>query len=122
MNRKVLVVQNSVPGKQMIRFILSKDGVSVDFADTWREAEKSLRTETYGLLIIDEDTEGFSPDRLTDFISRGAEKVRVPILLLTGEENADELLYTDGEIEYRRIAKPFSSVALQSAVRRATQR
>ncbi|MFP4179824.1 MAG: hypothetical protein ACLFQW_09675 [Spirochaetaceae bacterium] len=120
MDHKVLVIQTSVPGKHSIRFILSKEGMTVDFADTCSEAEERLRVHSYSLVIIDEAVDGFFSDRLLDFISSKERKNRLPVLLLTGEENADNLFYTDGKIECRRIAKPFSSAALQSAVRRAT--
>ncbi len=116
MNRKVLLVGSSAAEWQSIRFILSQDEMTVDLAHSCSESYVLIGRNDYDLVIIDEAFEGFSLEHILSEMQTKRSRVRAPILLLTGEENADELIYSDGEIECRRVAKPFSSDSLRKAV------
>lgn len=114
MNRKVLVVGSSAAEWQSIRFILSRDEMTVDLALSCSESYDMISAHDYDLIIIDEAFEGFSQEHMLSKLRDS--RLRVPILLLTGEEHADELIYSDGEIECRQVTKPFSSDSLRKAV------
>jgi DNA-binding response OmpR family regulator len=122
MNRKVLVVGASAAEWQSIRFILSRDEILVDLALSCSEAHDLLSRNDFDLIIVDEALEGFSLEAMLSELRSDTSQFRVPILLLTGEENADELIYSDGEIECRRVAKPFSSDSLRNAVEQVVRR
>ena len=94
--------------------------MEVDFAESCEDAGSKIDHKHYDLLIIDETVHGFSEEWIRDAAGKWFEEVGLPLLLLTSEENADELVYKCNGFECRRIAKPFSTDTLRSAVHRIT--
>ena len=112
------MVDDSAASRQQIRYILSQEGMDLDFADSFDDAETKLRSSGYDLVIIDEEVEGFDDKRLLGTLP-GPGADRILSLLFIGSETApEEALSGCNGIDCRRISKPFSTDTLRSAVHR----
>jgi two-component system cell cycle response regulator DivK len=111
-NKKVLVVEDNLMSKTLVKDILTIRGYDVVEAERGAEAIKLTATESPDLILMDINMPGMDGITAARLIKSNAESRKVPIIALTASamKGADEEIMNQGFDGY--IAKPIDAKAL----------
>jgi len=116
-NKSILVVDDEAQVRTMLSSLLNRTGHMVDSASDGAEALNKFEQNDYGLVISDVVMPEMSGLELLDEVKKISPNV--PVIIITGHgtiNNAVEAMQK-GAFDY--ILKPFSSKAIETAVKRA---
>jgi two-component system, OmpR family, phosphate regulon response regulator PhoB len=114
--RKILVVEDEAPIRQMIAFNLTRAGFQVAEAEDCSQARKRIADSRPDLVLVDWMLPDSSGLELTRTLRRDEASREVPIIMLTARaEERDKVLGLDGGAD-DYITKPFSPRELLSRI------
>jgi two-component system phosphate regulon response regulator PhoB len=114
--RKILVVEDEAPIRQMIAFNLSRAGFEVAEAEDCSQARRRIADSRPDLVLVDWMLPDSSGLELTRTLRRDEASREVPIIMLTARaEERDKVLGLDGGAD-DYITKPFSPRELLSRI------
>ncbi|WP_372603907.1 response regulator transcription factor [Actibacterium sp.] len=117
MGRNVLLIEDEPNIIEAIRFILSRDGWSVQTHSDGRNAFDAVRTRKPDLVILDVMLPGRSGFEILHDIRADAETQTLPVLMLTAKgQTKDREMATKLGVD-RFMSKPFSNADVLAAVR-----
>ena len=120
--RRILVVEDEAPIRQMIAFNLSRAGFEVDEAEDCSSARLRIADARPDLLLVDCMLPDSSGLELTRTLRREEANRGMPIIMLTARaEERDKLLGLDGGAD-DYITKPFSPRELLSRINAVLRR
>lgn len=120
--RRILVVEDEGPIRQMIAFNLSRAGYEVDEAENCSSARLRIADSRPDLVLVDWMLPDSSGLELTRTLRRDEASREVPIIMLTARaEERDKLLGLDGGAD-DYITKPFSPRELLSRINAVLRR
>jgi len=120
--RRILVVEDEEPIRQMIAFNLSRAGFEVDEADNCNSARLRIADTRPDLLLVDWMLPDSSGLELTRTLRREEANRDIPIIMLTARaEERDKILGLDGGVD-DYITKPFSPRELLSRINAVLRR
>ena len=107
--RRILVVEDEAPIRQMIAFNLSRAGFEVEEAEDCTSARLRIADSRPDLMLVDWMLPDSSGLELTRTLRREEANREMPIIMLTARaEERDKLLGLDGGAD-DYITKPFST-------------
>ena len=107
-NRRILVVEDEAPIRQMIAFNLTRAGFDVDEAEDCSAARSRIADSRPDLLLVDWMLPDSSGLELTRALRREESNREIPIIILTARaEERDKVVGLDGGAD-DYITKPFS--------------
>jgi len=114
---KILIVDDVSLNIHMVKDILTENGYDIHAANHGRKALEKVKSEDYDLILLDvrmPDIDGF--EICTQLRSNPKTK-DVPIIFLTGEDEAESIIkgFDAGAIDY--VTKPFYGTELLARVR-----
>lgn len=114
--RRILVVEDEAPIRQMIAYNLSRAGFEVEEAEDCTSARLAVAQSRPDLLLVDWMLPDSSGLELTRTLRREEANREMPIIMLTARaEERDKLLGLDGGAD-DYITKPFSARELLSRI------
>ncbi len=119
MGNKILLIDNSIPLGQSVKFILSRTGYQIDMIDSEDKAIVKLKTGKYDLVIIDLKTFDLYGNPAIRFIRSEGERIHnPPVLILSIPEVKDtvDAAAFPGKVEWLMI--PFSNEKLITSVKK----
>jgi len=119
MGNKILLIDNSVPLGQSVKFILSRTGYDIDMIDSEDKAIVKLKTGNYGLVIIDLKNFDLYGNTAIRFIRSEGDLIHnPPVLILSVPEIKDtvDTAVFPGKVDWLMI--PFSNEKLLASVRK----
>lgn len=117
MGRNVLLIEDEPNIIEAIRFILSRDGWSVQTHSDGRNAFDAVRARKPDLVILDVMLPGRSGFEILHDIRADAETQTLPVLMLTAKgQTKDREMATKLGVD-RFMSKPFSNADVLAAVR-----
>jgi len=120
--RRILVVEDEEPIRQMIAFNLSRAGFKVDEAENCNSARLRIADTRPDLLLVDWMLPDSSGLELTRTLRREEANRDIPIIMLTARaEERDKILGLDGGVD-DYITKPFSPRELLSRINAVLRR
>jgi two-component system phosphate regulon response regulator PhoB len=120
--RRILVVEDEEPIRQMIAFNLSRAGFEVDEAEDCSSARLRIADSRPDLLLVDWMLPDSSGLELTRTLRREEANRDIPIIMLTARaEERDKILGLDGGVD-DYITKPFSPRELLSRINAVLRR
>ncbi len=120
--RRILVVEDEAPIRQMIAFNLSRAGFQVDEAEDCSSARVRIADVRPDLLLLDWMLPDSSGLELTRTLRRETANREIPIIMLTARaEERDKLQGLDGGAD-DYITKPFSARELLSRINAVLRR
>ncbi len=120
--RKILIVEDETPIREMIAFHLSRAGFEVDEAPDCQRARELLADRRPDLVLIDWMLPDMSGLELTRSLKRDPDFEDVAIIMLTARaEEQDKVSGLDGGAD-DYITKPFSSRELVSRIQAVLRR
>jgi two-component system phosphate regulon response regulator PhoB len=120
--RRILVVEDEEPIRQMIAFNLSRAGFEVDEAENCKSARLRIADARPDLLLVDWMLPDSSGLELTRMLRREEANRDIPIIMLTARaEERDKILGLDGGVD-DYITKPFSPRELLSRINAVLRR
>ena len=120
--RRILIVEDEAPIRQMIAFNLSRAGFEVEEADDCSSARLRIADSRPDLLLVDWMLPDSSGLELTRTLRREEANRQMPIIMLTARaEERDKLLGLDGGAD-DYITKPFSPRELLSRINAVLRR
>ncbi|MSR09215.1 MAG: phosphate regulon transcriptional regulatory protein PhoB [Gammaproteobacteria bacterium] len=120
--RRILVVEDEAPIRQMIAFNLSRAGFEVEEAEDCTSARLRIADSRPDLMLVDWMLPDSSGLELTRTLRREAANREMPIIMLTARaEERDKLLGLDGGAD-DYITKPFSARELLSRINAVLRR
>ena len=115
--KRVLVAEDSEMNRQVFKGILEYMGLDVNFANTGFEALKRLKEEVFDLLIVDIQMPGISGfEVIRRYKSIFADKLRMPIVVVTGDVTKDVQNECSDLGVDRFLSKPVQSDRLRGVV------
>ena len=120
--RRILVVEDEAPIRQMIAFNLSRAGFEVEEAEDCSSARLRIADSRPDLMLVDWMLPDSSGLELTRTLRREEANRAMPIIMLTARaEERDKLLGLDGGAD-DYITKPFSARELLSRINAVLRR
>jgi two-component system phosphate regulon response regulator PhoB len=120
--RRILVVEDEEPIRQMIAFNLSRAGFEVEEAEDCNSARLRIADSRPDLLLVDWMLPDSSGLELTRTLRREEANRDIPIIMLTARaEERDKILGLDGGVD-DYITKPFSPRELLSRINAVLRR
>jgi len=120
--RRILIVEDEAPIRQMIAFNLSRAGFEVEEAEDCSSARLRIADSRPDLLLVDWMLPDSSGLELTRTLRREEANRQMPIIMLTARaEERDKLLGLDGGAD-DYITKPFSPRELLSRINAVLRR
>ncbi len=120
--RRILVVEDEAPIRQMIAFNLSRAGFEVEEAEDCSSARLRIADSRPDLMLVDWMLPDSSGLELTRTLRREEANREMPIIMLTARaEERDKLLGLDGGAD-DYITKPFSARELLSRINAVLRR
>lgn len=120
--RRILVVEDEAPIREMVAFHLSRAGFEVDEAADCRQARELLADQRPDLAIIDWMLPDMSGLELTRSLKRDSDFEDLAIIMLTARaEEQDKISGLDGGAD-DYITKPFSSRELIARINAVLRR
>jgi two-component system phosphate regulon response regulator PhoB len=120
--RRILVVEDEEPIRQMIAFNLSRAGFEVEEAEDCNSARMRIADSRPDLLLVDWMLPDSSGLELTRTLRREEANRDIPIIMLTARaEERDKILGLDGGVD-DYITKPFSPRELLSRINAVLRR
>ncbi len=116
MRNNILLVEDELAIRQMLRFALEQADFSVYEADTAQQASEILKSEDIHLAVIDWMLPGISGVELCKRLKKDSAYKHLPLIILTARaEEADKIQGLDaGADDY--VTKPFSSRELLARI------
>ncbi len=120
--RRILVVDDEAPIRQMIAFNLTRAGFAVDEAGDSLAARGQIADQRPDLLLVDWMLPDSSGLELTRTLRRDEATREIPIIMLTARaEEQDKIIGLDGGVD-DYITKPFSPRELLSRINAVLRR
>lgn len=120
--RKILIVEDEAPIRQMIAFNLSRAGFEVDEAEDCNSARLRIADARPDLVLVDWMLPDSSGLELTRTLRRDEANRDLPIIMLTARaEERDKILGLDGGAD-DYLTKPFSQRELLSRINAVLRR
>ncbi|MDY6791171.1 MAG: sigma-54 dependent transcriptional regulator [Thermodesulfobacteriota bacterium] len=116
-NKPILVVDDEDQVRMMLSSMLSRSGYDVDSASGGIEALNKFAENDYGLVITDVVMPEMSGMELLGQVKKKSPDV--PIIMVTGHGTIDNAVEAMQKGAFDYILKPFSSKAIETAVKRA---
>ena len=122
MGRKILIVDDEAPIREMIGFVLSGAGFDYIEADSADSAEKSLLSEQPDLILLDWMMPGRSGIEFARQLRRDEHTRAIPVIMLTarGEEDDKVRGLNTGADDY--VTKPFAASELIARIEAVLRR
>jgi two-component system phosphate regulon response regulator PhoB len=120
--KKVLIVEDEAPIRDMLSFNLARAGYEVEGVASGREARASIANAYPDVVIMDWMLPDVSGLELTRQLKRDAETRAIPIIMVTARaEEDDRVAGLDGGAD-DYLVKPFSQRELLARIRAALRR
>lgn len=121
-DRRILIVEDERPIREMIAFALRRAGFGVQEAEDSRSARSLLADSRPDLLLVDWMLPDMSGLELTRALKRDKETQDLPIIMLTARgEEQDKVLGLDGGAD-DYVTKPFSPRELLARINAVLRR
>ncbi len=89
--KEVLVVDDSVTTRVLVKTILEGEGIKVDLANDGIEALEKLKEKKYELALVDIDMPGIDGFELTRRIKSSQKLKNMPVVILTSKGSSEDL-------------------------------
>lgn len=122
MSRKILLVEDEAPIREMLKFVLQQSGFTTDEAEDYDIAQKKIKEPYPDLILLDWMLPGGSGVQLAKSLKQHEFTRDIPVIMLTarGEED-DKIRGLDaGADDY--ITKPFSPKELIARIKAVMRR
>lgn len=118
---RLLVVDDEVSVRKLLRLVLGRDGHSVTDAASVEEARHRMREERFDAILLDLHLPGALGTTLVHELRASAEYRLLPIIMITGGATRDEKIraLTAGVTDF--VAKPIDAEELRARVRALVQ-
>jgi len=122
MSARILVVEDEAPVRDMIRFLLSQEGMDVLEAEDSGAAERQIAANQPNLILLDWMLPGTSGVDFARDLKRSPETNAIPIIMLTARTEDDDKVkgFESGVDDY--VTKPFSAGELLARIRAVLRR
>jgi len=123
MSRKsVLVVEDDQDILELVRYNLMREGYAVTCVKTSEDAQRSLKTGSPSLILLDLMLPGMSGLEFCRQLVKNAETAAIPVIMMTAKTEEIDIVtgLEVGAVDY--ITKPFSPRVLLARVRAALRR
>ena len=117
MQKRVLVVEDEAPMREVVADILVAEGLTVVCAGTGTQALQHLQTETFDLVVLDVGLPDMNGLDILARLPKGPEAPRV--VVVTGDQTHATLLRAVREQAYSYLTKPYPAETLLKVVRDA---
>jgi len=120
--RRVLVVEDEEPIREMIRYALERAGYAVHDAESGEEALAAVRRERPDLVVLDLMLPGIDGLEVCRRIRMDRESAELPLIILTARDGENDVVagLENGADDY--LTKPFSPSILAARVRAVLRR
>jgi CheY-like chemotaxis protein len=115
--KNILVVEDDLGTRTVIKTILSAHGHTVVECKNGREATKAVTQQKFDLIVLDIMMPEMSGYDVVIFLKQRPETQRIPIIMVTAKAEAEDMIlgYRDYGVEYY-ITKPFTTSQLIQGV------
>ena len=122
MSRRILIVEDEAPIREMLSFVLEQKGFEVDEAEDYNEAISKVAEPYPDLILLDWMIPGGSGIQVAKFVKSDEFTRNIPIIMLTARgEEEDKIRGLDvGADDY--ITKPFSPKELVARIKAVLRR
>ncbi|MCR9127103.1 MAG: response regulator [Rhodobacteraceae bacterium] len=117
MDRKVLLIEDEPNIIEAIRFLLARDGWSVETHSNGVDAVEAVRDHAPDLVILDLMLPGRSGMEILRDLRADSATSRLPVLMLTARGQSRDRDMAEKAGVSRFMTKPFSNVEVMTAVR-----
>lgn len=115
--RRVLVAEDNIALREVVRFNLEQAGYEVRTARHGREALHILEQQTFDILVTDHQMPELTGCELCAQLQQSGQHTEMPIIMLTAKGYELDWNVLNGELGVREVmVKPFSPQALVLAV------
>jgi two-component system, OmpR family, phosphate regulon response regulator PhoB len=122
MNESILIVEDEKPIREMLYFLLSKEGYKVEQASSVSDARNLVKKRAPGLILLDWMLPGISGVEFARSLRTNLLTKEIPIIMLTAKgTDAEKVQALDiGADDF--ITKPFSTKELLARIRAVFRR
>jgi DNA-binding response OmpR family regulator len=117
MGKHVLLVEDELNIIEAIRFLLTRDGWTVDTHENGTDAVEVIRTLDPDLVILDVMLPGKSGFDILEDLRADPQTERLPVLMLTARGQSRDREMAEKAGVSRFMTKPFSNTEVLTAVR-----
>ena len=120
--KQILVVENDQTLRELLEFLLNREGYKVKTVSDGDYAQKELRENpSYHLIILDLLLPIITGRQLLRWIRRSPEIMHIPALVLTDLQDEDDIASALDEGANDYVIKPFQPKELQARIRKLLQ-
>ncbi|GAB3287065.1 response regulator transcription factor [Pseudidiomarina andamanensis] len=120
--KQILIVENNQTLRELLEFLLSREGYQVKTVSDGDYAQKELRENpSYHLIILDLLLPIITGRQLLRWIRRTTQINHIPILVLTDLQDEDDIASALDEGANDYVIKPFQPKELQARIRKLLQ-
>ncbi|SFR56725.1 Response regulator receiver domain-containing protein [Pseudidiomarina maritima] len=120
--KQILVVENDQTLRELLEFLLNREGYKVKTVSDGDFAQKELRENpSYHLIILDLLLPIITGRQLLRWIRRSPEIMHIPALVLTDLQDEDDIASALDEGANDYVIKPFQPKELQARIRKLLQ-
>lgn len=120
--KQILVVENDQTLRELLEFLLSREGYKVKAVSDGDYAQKELRDNpSYHLIILDLLLPIITGRQLLRWIRRSPDITHIPALVLTDLQDEDDIASALDEGANDYVIKPFQPKELQARIRKLLQ-
>ncbi|MFO7964703.1 MAG: sigma-54 dependent transcriptional regulator [Desulfobacterales bacterium] len=116
-NTNILVIDDELSMRELLEFILSREGYQVALADSGKSAVKALEKNTYDLLLCDiklGDITGLDVLRASKKKNKHA-----PVIMISAYASTETAVEAMNEGAYDYVPKPFDNEELKQTIKKA---
>jgi len=117
MGKHVLLVEDELNIIEAIRFLLSREGWTVDTHNNGTDAAQVIRELNPDLVVLDVMLPGKSGFEILEELRANAETADLPVLMLTARGQSRDREMAEKAGVSRFMTKPFSNAEVLTAVR-----
>jgi len=117
---KILIVDDDLTSAANIKFLLEKNGFSIDLAHCAAETFQQLKSKLPDLILLDVMLPDIPGTEICKAIKQDKQYSAIPVILMSGiriTETDRNLGFTAGAIDF--LSRPFSNTELMASIRRA---